>query len=252
MKRGTKVLLGLAFAVAAGVFLASLFVSSEKAHEQEATAPDTTPPVFLLPPDTQLRPRPTALPEPAPSERLSAFAAIDEILASLPAANVAFNTPERMNLYETATIHLALGLAVPVDTLKRRIKAEGEKSGAQIRVSNRMQARLTGANFSITAITPETQAVSQREVTDWKWEVVPTSTGRHYLHLTLSVILDVEGEPTARTIDTFDELIDVDVTLGQRVTVFVSNHWEWLWAAVLIPLAGWIWTRVKRRSKPAE
>jgi hypothetical protein len=176
------------------------------------------------------------------------FAAIDMILENLALANIAFNTPGSVNLHETCVVQLVLGVGTPIDSLKQLIEAEGEKEGASIRVSNRMEARLTGTDFSITAITPEVQAVSRAAITEWKWEIKPKSGGRQYLHLTLSALLDVDGVSTPRTIRTFDQLIEVEVTWGQLVASFFSRNWQWLWAAVLVPIVGWLWARRKRRK----
>jgi len=183
---------------------------------------------------------------PSPPPRIDRFGAIDQILEKLEFGNIAFNAPQSMNLNNTAMIQLLLGLAVPTDELKRMIEAEGEKVGAQIRVSDRMEALLTGPNFAITAVTPEIQAVSRSNITEWKWEVKPISKGRNYLHLTISSLLDVDGASTPRTIRTFDKIIDVEVTWHQRVFSFVENNWQWLWTAILIPIVGWLWKRKKR------
>jgi hypothetical protein len=112
-----------------------------------------------------------------------------------------------------------------------------------------MEARLTGLDFAITAIMPETTAVSRRESTEWRWKVRPLSAGPHSLHLTLSVILDVNGVPTPRVIRTFDRYIKVDVTWGQRLDLFFERNWQWLWATVLVPIVGWL-LRNRKQSQP--
>lgn len=148
-----------------------------------------------------------------------------------------------MNLSDTAIIQLKLDLATSIDELKRTIEAEGQKEGARIKVADRMEARLSGPNFAITQVTPEQQAISQGQVTEWKWEVKPTAEGRHHLHLTLSALLSVGGASTQRTIRTFDKFIEVDVTLPQRVSSFIQGNWQWLWAVLLAPFAGWGWNK---------
>lgn len=77
---------------------------------------------------------------------------IDRILERMDFGNISFNTPHLLKLNETAIIHLALGAEKSIDTLKSLIKAVGEKVGARIRISHRMEARLSGHNFQITAI----------------------------------------------------------------------------------------------------
>jgi hypothetical protein len=130
------------------------------------------------------------------------------------------------------------------------IEAAGEKEGARIQVSDRMEARLSGPNFAITAVTPEVQAVTRTAVTEWKWEVEPRSKGPQHLHLTLSVLINADGASTSRMIRTFDKEIEVEVTWGQQVGSFLKNNWQWLWAVILVPGIGWLWRR-KKGSKPS-
>ena len=208
-----------------------------------------SPPVSSAPPpswDSAPSPPVSSAPPPPPEDT---FGIIDRILEKLEFGNIAFNAPRSINLEDTAIIQLMLGLAMPTNELKEMIKAEGEKEGARIRVSNRMEARLSGPNFAITAITPETQAVTRRDVTEWKWEVKPRTKGRQHLHLTLSVLISVDGASTQRSIRTFDKEIEVEVTWNQQVLSFFEKNWQWLWAAILLPIFGWLWKK-KKESKP--
>lgn len=194
-------------------------------------------------------PAESTLSEATGSPPIDPFAAVDQILEKLEFGNIAFNAPPAINVDDTAIIQLLLGLATPVDALKQMIEAAGEKESARIQVSDRMEARLSGPNFAITAVTPEVQAVTRSAVTEWKWEVKPRSEGRQHLHLTLSVLINVDGTSTQRAIRTFDKEIEVVVTWDQQVGSFIKNNWQWLWAAILVPLMGWLWGR-KKGAKP--
>lgn len=169
--------------------------------------------------------------------------AIDSILAQLPVANLAFNTPDKMQLHDTAMIELVLGLEKSVEQLSEMITAAGRKEGASLKVSSRMEARLSGTNFQIVAITPEVQLVSHSSVTKWKWDITPLSEGAHSLHLTLSALFSINGENGSKAIRTFDKTIAIEVTLRDRIMQFLYDNWQWLWAAILVPLAGWFWRR---------
>ena len=164
--------------------------------------------------------------QPAPQlqDRLSS---IDQILEKMEFGNIAFNTPKTINIRDIAVIQLMLDLETPVDQLKQMIEAAGEKQGAKIRVSDRMEAHLSGPNFSITTITPEIQAISRNTITEWKWEVKPTSDGRHYLHLTLSALLSINGASTPRAVRTFDQMIEVEVVWYQQIESFFDKNWQW-------------------------
>lgn len=167
------------------------------------------------------------------------FLAADKALDKLEIANIAFNAPQKMNAEESTMIQLFLGISKSSEELSKEITAPGTKESASIRVSKYMEAQLTGANFSITAVTPEKQMISRNSITDWKWEVQPKSEGRLKLHLMLTAIIDVNGTSVQKAIRTFDREIEVEITIRQALSHFVKENWQWLWAAILIPLFGW-------------
>ena len=183
---------------------------------------------------------------------------IDQILESMSFGNIAFNVPPTMNLNETAIIKLLLSPKIPVENLKQKIKEAVEIGGASkpgiqgasIRISWHMAARLSGTHFIITAVTPETQAVARNYVTEWKWEVKPQEKGLHHLHLTLSALVNLEGESATRTIKTFDKKIKVKVNLFQKTIMLMGQDWwKWFWVAILVPLFGWLWKRWPLRKR---
>jgi hypothetical protein len=149
---------------------------------------------------------PAQMPTPAPIPTSTPLADIDRILEGLDLGSIAFNTPTTLKLGDLAVIQLLLSTEKSIEQLQDAIAAIGEREGAAIRVSNQMQARLSGSGFKIEAITPETQAVSALNVTEWKWEIEPTKRGPQRLHLTLSVLIYVEGDRTPRAIRTFEKL----------------------------------------------
>ena len=221
MRKGYKILLWL---FAGGVFLVVVigFLSvGFWGMKAEAPMPNASPP-----PDDPLE-------------------AVDRILEKMQFGNAAFNVPAAMNLRDTASIQLMLSLVTPTEELKKMIDAEGLKEGARIQVSDRMEARLSGSNFAITAVTPEVQAISRHATTEWKWDIKPVSEGKQYLHLTLSALINANGASTPRAIRTFDKIIEVEVTWRQKISLFIEKNWQWLWAVILAPLAGWLWKRRK-------
>jgi hypothetical protein len=123
-----------------------------------------------------------------------------------------------------------------------------------------MEARLSGTGFKIASITPERQAVSQIERTEWRWQVEPTRTGVLHLQLTLTANLDVAGRSVPRMIRTFEQRIAVEVAWTERTKAFLAGNWQWLWTAILIPLLAWgyrilqrfkYFARIERSGHPA-
>lgn len=230
--------------------------------KEEAPAPTPIPaPAARAPKPTHSAPAPVeestaapaqvakapAPPPPPPAPQGDPLALVDQFLASMHSANVAFNSPQTLNLSETANIQLLLSLKKSIEELRREIASSGPTEGASVKVANRMEARLTGPNFQITAITTEEQAIGANDTVEWKWEIKPLATGTHNLHLTLTAIFNIDGATTRRSIRTFDKTIEVEVTPRQIVVGFVVKNWQWLWAAVLLPIGGWFWKR--RTSK---
>lgn len=178
---------------------------------------------------------------------------IDTQLEHLNKANIVFNTPESMSVGDTRAIQLLLGLN-SVPELEQMIQEAGRiEHATNVRISNQMEAKLSGEGFSITEITPAVCAISMKEVNEWKWNIKAEKPGKHRLNLALNVILFIEGNQRSRTIKTFEKDIEVTVvevpwSLTASIIDFIKSEWKWLWAVLVVPLAGWIW---KRLRKPA-
>jgi len=175
------------------------------------------------------------------------FSEVDGVLGKLPLGRVVFNVPEKMHFQDSYKINLLLSASKSLEELKKQLPDSVE--GAEIHIAEKMQARLTGQAFTIVAVSPEIQAISGQENTEWQWEVRPQSSGKHTLHLTLDVFLVVHKSEVARSITTFDRAIVVEVTLGERVTSFVIGNWQWLWTGILIPVGAWAWKKKKEHGK---
>lgn len=184
---------------------------------------------------------------------------VDRVLDSMVWANIAFNAPLKISLTDKAQIQLLLSIQKSMDELRGLIVAAGQQEGAIIKVTNQMEARLTGqeGSFKILKITPEEQAVGSVGTFEWKWEVEPLIPGVHTLYLGLIAHFTVDGVPTRKSIRTFERKINVEVSAGQLASQFYERNWQWLWAAILIPTVGWLWKlwngwRVGRKKrKPA-
>jgi hypothetical protein len=176
---------------------------------------------------------------------------VDQALSSMRFGQIAFNTPESIQLGDSFELQLLLSLRDSARQLQKRITAIGRRQGARIRVSDQMEARLTGFGFDIEAITPEQQAVSDRARTEWRWDAKGTQVGTHRMHLTLSALLNLGGERTTWTVRTFDRTLTVRVTWMRRTSRFVTGNWQWLWAAIVLPGAGWL-IRTRRRARAAD
>lgn len=207
-------------------FLAFLliFILASCQNREDTPASDTSEDAAITPPVlVSVDTAPTKS-----SNQKNRLALVDEYLASISSANIAFNSPQTLNLNETTQIKLLLSLKKSIEELQREISSSspGSTDGASIKVVNRMEARLTGNNFQITAITSEEQAIGENETVEWRWQIKPLSTGFHNLHLTLTAIFEIDGSATRRSLRTFDKSIEVEVTTSQIVSSFIEKNWQ--------------------------
>ena len=177
---------------------------------------------------------------------------VDTTLAGLDWGQIAFAIAPEMKFHEPRVVELLLSTRFSVEDLQAQLHTLVGAQSATIHISDRMEAQLTGQGFSIEPIEPPLQAVSRRETTRWRWEVIPTAHGRHTLHLQLYAHIDVAGLDTPYVIQTYDKPVEVQITVPQRVTGFVGDNWQWLWAAVLVPIVGYLWKRATSRRKRAS
>ncbi|TWT86926.1 hypothetical protein Mal64_37560 [Pseudobythopirellula maris] len=175
--------------------------------------------------------------------------AIDDALDALPIADIAFNTPEEIPLGETAMIELLLSMTESEEELAAGVSGPGPVESARVKVSNEMEARLSGLGFEIEPITPESQAVSRRDRTQWRWQIRPTQADAQPLHLTLSAQVRVDRDSLTRTIKTFERKIVVHVPIATRVMSIASDYGELLFTLLLAPLGAAVWRRWKKKSK---
>ena len=173
---------------------------------------------------------------------------VDKFLEGMWDANISFNVPVNINIDDSPEIQLLLSSSHAIEELKKALDKRGHVSGQTIKVKDRVEAKLEGGDmFIITAITPEEQAISKTEITEWRWMIVPKEQGQHTLYLTLTVLLEVNGEETQRAIKTFERYIQVNVTTTQKISGFTRDNWQWLWAVIIFPVIGWLWRRKSQR-----
>lgn len=169
--------------------------------------------------------------------------AVDREINRLVEAHVLFDTPPEMT-YKKSEI---LSVTIYPPRVEPPTPTERQEIGVA-RISNRMEATLTGLGFAIKSQTPEEQAVSGLVPTRWSWEVKPVEKGEQYLNLSLLAIIEVDGEETQFVVKSFERKIPIHVTTGQILEDFVSENWKWAWGALLIPLVGYLLKRRKGKS----
>lgn len=173
---------------------------------------------------------------------------VDNQLENMQMGSIAYNAPSKINIDDSPMIQLLLSLTETISELQDTITQQGELVGETIKVTDRMEALLKSNDFNIIEKTPRIQAISESMQTEWLWEIHPMKKGKYNLHLTINAYFDVNGHDTPRKIKTYDRTIFVEVTIKQNIIRFIGNNWKWLWAAIVVPIVGWLWKRKKKKK----
>jgi hypothetical protein len=176
-----------------------------------------------------------------------------KLMQQLDWGRVTFSPPNVMRCNEEKTVNAVFSRSASPDQLRAHLAKLAGVDANEIAVPTAVQAELRGGEaLDIRALTPTTefgQLAGEGHNASWDWIVRPTRAGQYELHLTVFCLVTVGDEPYRCDIAT--PMARIDVTpLGawKRVVAFVSGNWQWLWAAVLVPLAGVLW-KLSRKKK---
>jgi hypothetical protein len=177
----------------------------------------------------------------------------DGIENTFRTAQAAFVIPEEMVAGRSSHVHLDLSFQKTLAELQQDLQLQLDGPNdivrtAFIRSSSIAQARLTGQDFEITAITPEEQPVDSKTTT-WEWEVRPKSSGSYPLHLSIDAVVTIGPNSLRKTVQTLERLVVVHVSIYQSARQFVSGNWQWLWTTVAAPIGGVMWAMWRRKTK---
>ena len=110
------------------------------------------------------------------------------LLEQLPKGNIVLDGPSTMKVGETRTVYANVGVDVSMETLRKRVRPGNQTYEAELAVSSKMMAELSGPGFKITSKTPEEQSVAEGVPTVWSWDVEAQDSGDLELEATLYAI----------------------------------------------------------------
>jgi hypothetical protein len=174
--------------------------------------------------------------------------AVDQAVSRLRKAQAAFNTPSDIPMGAPQSVSLVMSFDIAGATLEEGIATQGPTTSAEIRAAPEMQAVLVGSSgLTVRALQPDPkQAIPSHGKTEWDWEVEGSAAGPQLLTLSISAVLSAPNSPEY-AIQTFKRKLNVTVSNTSRVSGFIGNNWQWLWAVIVVPLAGYTWGKVRKR-----
>ena len=139
-----------------------------------------------------------------------------------------------MHIEDTVEIQVLVSPSISPDELKKQISASGPVITASLDITPKMKAELIPANpdaFHIQAVPDNAeQLLTRTEPTEWKWFVTAKQEGSQLLDLIVYRQIEYDGQESWRQVKSYEDVINVDVTLPQRLARF---DWQWLVGLVL-------------------
>ena len=138
--------------------------------------------------------------------------------------------------------------------LNHGLQGPGKPQEEPLKVSEVMTVTLTGDGnaFLIQKIGDEEQVVAGKPYAQWEWHVTPLQSGDQKLTLTAAAKIFLEGRGEKSIYyKTLEQPIIVHVDRWYTAKQFVANNWQWLWAVIVVPVAGLLWGLRRRKGRRA-
>lgn len=155
-----------------------------------------------------------AAPPPPPSK--SHAEAFMESLQTVPVAHETPKTAEYKRAFDVTLAIDATGDDTAVDALPNR---GGNIVTGEAKVSERVEARVSGANFEIVELSPGIQKLSPLTENVWRWSVMPLSAGDHDLVFEIYAI----DQDSVVPLRTFRDTVTVQVSGLNRAIAFADQ-----------------------------
>ena len=174
--------------------------------------------------------------------------ALDASMQKLQDGKLAYSTPVSMMTGDSATVVARIGgSAVSADALTAGMPQQpgSTVATATTKVSTKMKMALRSADFDITTLSSEEQAIGGSDPTEWQWTIAPKHSGKLQLHL----VATVELKDLQRDFASIDRDIQVQVNEKGAVKSFIEKNWQWLYATLgagLLALVRFLWARRKK------
>lgn len=141
-----------------------------------------------------------------------------DFIESLKTVPVAHETPSTAEYKRAFDVTLAID-STGDDSAADALPGRGNIIEGEAKVSDRVEARLSGANFEIVPMSPDVQSLSPLTENVWRWSVTPLSAGSHDLVFEIYAI----DEDTVTPLRTFRDTVTVQVSGLNRAIAFADQ-----------------------------
>lgn len=176
----------------------------------------------------------------------------NQILERLEPGVILFDPPSRMTVGTTEQVMVRLAKSVTSELSSGVTDYSRTKLDTVPKIGPTMKVQLKGeasADFEIYPISHEEQVVSETGVTEWTWNVTPTTSGTHKLKILVTIVLgDKQKDYPA-----YQKEVLVSVNPLYSATHFFGSNWPTLIGLIISSgLIGTIvaWRKRRKSNQP--
>lgn len=187
---------------------------------------------------------------------------LDSFLEHAPWGKIAYQIPKSIPLTSNAIVSLKLSPKKTFEEIGRYFETNHPTTFkmAKIQLGKKMRASFSSESetLKIIPIENEVQPISYITDTTWSWFISAKKPGRYWLHLKIEVLVTIDGQDLPYPLETYNDFVMVEATRVQRISLFISDHWEWVATALAIPTVTFVfhslvqWFKKRRRKMPKK
>jgi len=236
-------------------------VAMERAHTLQASgkladAKKAADEASLLYRQAQAEPRSlptTAHPPPTPGGDAALFDEIDRRFAELSPGEIVFTAPKTMRAGDTSEVSLRIAAKNHADGILEGLTEGVTSTATQEHITPVMEARLDGGSgIDVAPLGKDAQSVAGGGFAEWRWNATPKRSGTQ--RLTVSIITHLtypDGHDVPKTIRTLTRNVTVSANVGNAISTFFANYWQWLTTTLIIPIGIFLYRRRANRDTVA-
>lgn len=181
--------------------------------------------------------------------------ATDQIVNQLFPASTGIVAPTEASIDETFPLTLIIDPTVDETILLRQLESENPDQSiiaGTTKISSLAWPVLIAPDFIVDPATAAEQAVTKDSATTWTWQLKPKTGGKFTVIVELYAIVYIGDQQTKKKYKTLKQPITITVPPEPfyiKIWNWIDSKWEWLWGAVVFPIAGLIYAKLRRKKR---
>ncbi len=160
------------------------------------------------------------------------------VIMKIPLDRDAVAAPTEVRQYEGFDVALRVNTQILAEFINDIVAVSSEGTSIQGItgfISPGMSAEITGEGFRIENPGPQSQLHRLQNATEWRWQVVPESSGVQTIKFKMHVLSTEHGHQKTHVI----ELAEANIVVDSNSVMWIVNNW-WIFAVLgLAFFSGW-------------